>query len=39
MKKEISKLLKKEKEIEGLLCEPDIFKKVFFKMAQEFYAQ
>lgn len=37
MKKEISKLLKKEKEIEGLLCEPDIFKKVFFKMAQEFY--
>lgn len=39
MKKEISKLLKKEKEIEGLLCEPDIFKKVFFKMAQEFYAK
>jgi len=39
MKKEISKLLKKEKEIEGLLCDPDIFKKVFFKMAQEFYAK
>lgn len=31
--------MKKEKEIEGLLCDPDIFKKVFFKMAQEFYAK
>ncbi len=38
MKKEISGLLKKEKEIKGPLCEPDVFKKVFFKMAQEFYA-
>ena len=39
MKKEISGLLKKEKEIKGPLCEPDVFKKVFFKMAQEFYAR
>ncbi len=39
MKKEISRLLKKEKEIKGPLCEPGIFKKVFFKMAQEFYAK
>ena len=38
MKKEISGLLKEEKEIKGPLCEPDVFKKVFFKMAQEFYA-
>jgi len=38
MKKKISGLLKKEKEIKGPLCEPDVFKKVFFKTAQEFYA-
>ena len=38
MKKEISRLLKKEKETKRPLCEPDVFKKVFFKMAQEFYA-
>lgn len=39
MKKEISGLLKKEKEIKGPLCKPAVFKKVFFKMAQEFYAK
>lgn len=35
------RLLKKEKEKEmkGPLCEPETFKKVFFKMAQEFYAK
>lgn len=38
MKKELSKLLKKEMEIKGPLCEPDVFKKLFFKMAQEIYA-
>tara|TARA_R110000765_G_scaffold96786_2_gene182210 strand:+ start:1735 stop:2397 length:663 start_codon:yes stop_codon:yes gene_type:complete len=38
MEKEISGLLKKEKEIKELLCESDVFKKVFFKMAKEFYA-
>lgn len=38
MKREIEKLMKKEKETPGPLCEPDMFKKVFFKMAQEFYA-
>ena len=37
MEKEISGLLKKEKEIKELLCESDVFKKVFFKMAKEFY--
>ena len=34
MKKEISGLLKKEKEIKGTLCGPDVF-----KMGQEFYAK
>ncbi len=38
MKKEISRLLKKGKEIKGPLCEPRVFKTVFYKMAQEFYA-
>ncbi|MDC6390980.1 hypothetical protein PP182_20000 [Maribacter sp. PR1] len=37
MKKELSGLLKKEKEIKGPLCEPYVFKKLFFKMAQEIY--
>ena len=39
MKKEISRLLKKEKEMKGPLCDPGIFKKLFFKMAQEFYVK
>ncbi len=39
MKKEISRLLKKEKEINKPLCEPDIFKKVFFRAAQDHYAK
>ena len=38
MKKEISRLLKKEEEIKDALCEPDIFKKVFYKAAQDFCA-
>lgn len=39
MKQEIEKLMKGEKETTGPLCEPYMFKKVFFKMAQEFYAR
>jgi len=38
MKKEMSRLLKKEKEGNKPLCEPDIFKKVFFRAAQEYFA-
>ena len=39
MKREIEKPMKKKKEQRGPLCEPDIFKRVFYKMALEFYAR
>lgn len=38
MKREIETLMKVKKELKEPLCEPDIFKKVLFKMAQGFYA-
>ncbi len=39
MKKEWSKWSVKTNAIKGTLCEPDIFKKVFFRAAQEHYAK
>lgn len=38
MKNEMSRLLEKENE-KGPLCEPDVFKKVFFRAAQKYYAK
>jgi DNA replication protein DnaC len=38
MGKEWLKQLRHPRVVKGVLCEPDVFKKIFFKAAQEYYA-